>query len=68
MATSREILNTMRNIETIEIADGEIAWTWKNVHNEDFVKTEYMRGSFIRDLMELIEKHMIGVPSNEDHI
>ena len=56
-----EILETLKRIKDIKLVDGEIVWTWNDIEDEDFVKSEYVRGYFTHNLMTLIEKHLIGV-------
>jgi hypothetical protein len=53
----KEILLLLHSITDLSIHDGPLD-VWYNHQPEPFTATEYKAGSFTRELLELIEKHL----------
>lgn len=58
MKTSEEIINTLHSITKLDIVDGELD-TFIDNKNEPFGIGEFELDSFTRELLELIEFHMM---------
>jgi len=53
------IMRILRSIEKIELADEGLEVQYNDTPNEVFTIPEYNKGSFTRELLELIEKQLI---------
>jgi hypothetical protein len=61
----KEILDIVKDIYTIEVdADGLVDIYWKSNPREPFTASEFLSGSFTRELIELFEKHL--APNEKD--
>lgn len=56
--TPESILEALHSIKRISIEEGELD-TWIGDDASASSVREYMQGSFTRDLLELIEKHLL---------
>lgn len=54
-----EIIKLLRSVERIDF-DGIHAVVTFSGSDENFVVTEFVRGSFTHDLLTLIEKHLLA--------
>jgi hypothetical protein len=64
--SAKELLSIIKDISSIEVdADGLVDLYWKSNPREPFCASEFVSGSFTRELIELIEKH-VAVPNEQD--
>jgi hypothetical protein len=63
--SAKELLTIIKDIHSIEVdADGLIDIYWKSNPKEPFCASEFVSGSFTRELIELLEKH--AVPNEQN--
>lgn len=58
--SSKEIIEILNSIEKLSVEDGELDTWFKDSTTGPEAITGFIPGSFTRELLELIEKHMMG--------